>query len=116
MPETATPRMKITLDLDEEQLGILMNVLESTFEMGGSEARRSEASFEDALDRAARTWEPGACTGFEYQVAKIAPVYRQFLANWKQPDTQAGGAYDTEDRAEFAAALAEARKPLPPAT
>lgn len=42
--------------------------------------------------------------GFEYEVVKVAPVYRQLLAHWTKGDTPVDGCYYTDDHAEFQAA------------
>jgi len=111
--------MKVTLEIDRDQLGILMGALEIQLE--GSGRIRSAAIIDDAVERAARDYREGnEEEGFAYNVIKIAPVYRQLLKYGEQANVmETGGIYYSEGVFEMVTCLKEARRgskaaPLPP--
>lgn len=107
MTEPIAPaKTRITIELDQEQLAILMAGIESRFE--GTKGPQSVETLAKAVELAAEVWEPGANNTFAYEIVRLAPVYRQLLAHCADPG-EVGGVCDTDDPAEFARHLAEAR-------
>ena len=101
--------MKIVVELDTVQLGIVMNAIEGMFQARGL---RSQRLLDSEIRDAAKHWRPGyeeEAGTYCYQIVKVAPVYRQLLAHWKGAKTQAGEYLTTESAFEFANALEAAR-------
>jgi hypothetical protein len=96
--------MKIEIEADEEQLGIVMSALEGLFPVTGP---RTDATLDDAVEAAAERWTPGD-DSFLYMTVKVAPVYRQLLQQWAGR-SQEGGNCVAENLFEFVATLREAR-------
>jgi hypothetical protein len=97
--------MEITLQMDEQQVGILLGQIEGMFN-GACGRERCEGTLDEEIEIATDSWQEEK-QDFEFELLRIAPVYRQLLKFWTKGGETNGV---TEGKiCEFAAALSEAR-------
>lgn len=98
----------LLLEVDNEQLSILLSQIESMF--AGVNQQRGEDTLDAEIERAAQTWAPNVDDGsFDYEVVKIAPVYRQLLRAFGNRRAECRGIYTCDNVFEFVEVLKEAR-------
>jgi hypothetical protein len=101
--------MKITLDIDRDQLGILLGHIEAMF---FGDITRSEDGLKQQIFRAVAEWNPeGDGRDFAFDLVRIAPVYRQLLKHCDGSEPAETTFTDSAD--EFVTAVLAAQEGLP---
>src|ERR1043166_3375576 len=80
-----TKNKKIALVMDEEQLHILLRMMEGIMAPDKG-AKRGEQMLDEEVELAAKRWIPSEDNEFNYEIIKMAPVYRQLVRHWADPD------------------------------
>lgn len=99
-------KMKIKLELDAVQLDILLSQIESMFRE--SHERGIEA-IDREVDLAVKHWRPDYAGGFEYEIVKMAPIYRQLLSHCASVGGPVGIVSGADDLISFVQAVRVAR-------
>ena len=101
--------VRVTLDLDAEDLNILLGALEGQFHSNGE---RGVGLLAEAVSESAETWTVDADDGFDFNVVKIAPVYLELLKAWKKTGATYDGIQYASDVFEFVTLLRASRAAL----
>src|SRR5687767_3255924 len=103
--------MKITIEIDEEQLDILLRKFEASWISGGSIAGmpvRTDEALTAQLEQAKR-WQSDQYSGFAYEIVRMAPVYGQLMKHWSGDTTNEPYTHDLDNLFEFVEALRAGR-------